>query len=368
MHSTWKRSLRAPLPFVTSSHIPARGSLYLSDRDIRGEVLTKLEIQTDHPDHPFDEQEQIQPCSIDLRLSNVVWRPRKANWLRRTIRRGPTVDLRRSHVEEMDPRRNWRRVELTAGESVTIWPGQVLMTCIYERFRIPAGYAGKIEGRSSYARIGLSVHCTGDFINPGWDGFMPLQLFNASPFPIKILPYLPICQLMIISLSSDPERSYGDHELASKYVNDDGGPSYWWRDRNVKELHARLGNANVPARIQNEIVDLVKFEDPELLERFERFAGRMRISRVDNADAVLDDFASKEGHRKWADRAAGFPFAVGFAISAGLLVTSYESWHLVVWIATLVAAAGAIYAVNRRDAAYLDSRELAALRAKKRDS
>lgn len=284
------------------------------------------------------------------------------------MRRGPTVDLRKSHVEEMDPRRNWRRVELADGESLTIWPGQVLMTCIYERFQIPPGYAGKIEGRSSYARIGLAVHCTGDFINPGWDGFMPLQLFNASPFPIKVLPYLPVCQLMVVSLSSEPERSYGDEELASKYVNDDGGPSYWWRDRNVKELHARLGSANVPLGIQNEIVGLVKFEDPELLDRFERFAGRMRIGRVDNADAVLDAFAKKEGRRKWLDRAAGFPFAAGFAISVGILATAYEPWHLAIWIATLLAAAGAMHAVNRHDAAYLDSRELVGLRTKNRSS
>jgi deoxycytidine triphosphate deaminase len=341
--------------------------LYLSDRDIRG-VLADLAISTAHPDHEFDPGEQIQPCSIDLRLSNVVWKRRKSHWLRRLLRRGPSVDLRKSHVEEMDPRREWRKVELADGEFLTIWPGQVLMTRIYERFRIPDEYAGKIEGRSSYARIGLSIHCTGDFINPGWDGFMPMQLFNASPFPIKILPYLPICQLMIIRLSSLPERTYGDEALASKYVNDDGGPSYWWRDRNVKALHAQLGSANIPTGIQNEIVDLVRFEDPELLERFESFVARKRLGQVENADTLLDDFAKKEGRRRWWDRAAGFPFALGFAISAGLLATGFEWWHVVVWAGTAVSSLGALYAVNHRDAAYLNFRELAALRARNRDS
>jgi hypothetical protein len=238
------------------------------------------------------------------------------------------------------------------------------MTRIYERFRIPDEYAGKVEGRSSYARIGLAIHCTGDFINPGWDGFMPLQLYNASPFPIKILPYLPICQLMIIRLSSIPERTYGDEDLASKYVNDDGGPSYWWRDRSVAKLHTQLGNANVPATIQSEIVDFVRFEDPELLERFERFVARKRIGQVDNADGVLDEFARKETRRKWTDRAVGFPFLLGFAFSIGLLTIRYESWHVLVWAVTALASLGALYAVDRRDAAYLDTRGLAALRAK----
>lgn len=199
--------------------------MYLSDRDIRA-LLPDLSFQTDHPDHPFVDTEQIQPCSVDLRLSNVFWTRRRGHWLRRLVRRGPTVDLRKSHIQEIDPRREWRRAALAEGQSITIWPGQVVMGRIYESFRVPDEFAGKIEGRSSYARIGLAIHCTGDFINPGWHGFMPLQLFNASPFPIRILPYLPICQLMLISLSSRPDRTYGDDELASKYINDDGGPSY----------------------------------------------------------------------------------------------------------------------------------------------
>lgn len=341
--------------------------MYLSDRDLRA-ALDQLEISTDHPDHRFEPDEQIQPCSIDLRLSNIFWKRRKTHWLRRRLKLGPTVDLRRSHVEEIDPRREWRRVGLTDGESMTIWPGQVLMGRIYERFRIPDDLAGKVEGRSSYARIGLAVHCTGDFINPGWDGFMPLQLYNASPFPIKILPYLPICQLMLIRLSSPPERTYGDEELASKYVNDDGGPSYWWRDKNVERLHMRLAGANIPIGIQREIVDLVRFEDPELLERFERFVGRRRIGRVDNVDSVLDAFASSEGRRKWLDRACGAPFALAFAISAGLLTVAYEPWHVLVWILTALAVIGLIYAVDRRDAAYLDKRALTSLRAQKNAS
>lgn len=248
---------------------------------------------------------------------------------------------------------------------MTIWPGQVVMARIYESFQVPPEYAAKVEGRSSYARIGLAVHCTGDFINPGWSGYMPLQLFNASPFPIKILPYLPICQLMLVPLTSEPERSYGDEDLASKYVNDDGGPSYWWRDRSVKALHSKLGSANVPVGIQDEIVDLVRFEDAEMLSRFERFVSRKRVGQVDNAEVLLEEFAGKEGRRRWLDRAAAFPFGFGLALSVGLLTVPFATWHLAVWLFTAAAALGAVYAVNRRDGEYLDRRALAALQAKR---
>jgi deoxycytidine triphosphate deaminase len=339
--------------------------LYLSDRDIRG-LLPDLGFQADHPDHPFDASDQIQPCSVDLRLSNVFWLRRRSHRFRRALRRGPTVDLRRSHVEEIDPRREWRKAELTDGESVTIWPGQVVMTRIYERFTVPAAYAGKIEGRSSYARIGLAIHCTGDFINPGWSGYMPLQLFNASPFPIKVLPYLPICQLMLVPVSSPPERSYGDAALASKYVNDDGGPSYWWRDRSVQALHEKLGQVNVPLGIQNEVVDLVKFEDSEMLLRFQSFLASRRSGKIDNTESVLDEFAASEGRRKWLDRLASAPFLGALALSIGLLTIAYEPWHWIVWVATLLLSGGAIYALDRRDATYLDRRALDALRARRR--
>jgi len=240
------------------------------------------------------------------------------------------------------------------------------MTRIYEGFRIPDEYAGKIEGRSSYARIGLAVHCTGDFINPGWHGYMPLQLLNASPFPIRVLPFLPICQLMLIPLTSKPDRTYGDEELASKYVNDDGGPSYWWRDRSVKALHADLGGANVPQGIQNEIVDLVRFEDVEMLGRFERFVSRKRVGQIDNAETLLDQFASSEDRRRWVDRAVGFPFLLGLTISVGLLTIGFEWWHVAVWVATAILGLGSVYAVNHRDAEYLGRRELGKLRAKHR--
>jgi deoxycytidine triphosphate deaminase len=338
--------------------------MYLSDRDIR-ELLPELEFETRHPNHPFDADEQIQPCSIDLRLSNVFWRRRRVLWLRKWLRRGPTVDLRRSHMQEIDPRRDWRKVDLLDNESVTIRPGQIITTRIYEHFRIPPGYAGKVEGRSSYARLGLSIHCTGDFINPGWHGFLPLQLFNASPFPIRVLPYLPICQLMIIKLTSRPDRSYGDDDLASKYVNDDGGPSYWWRDKTVIALHKELGNASLPLAIQNEIVDLVRFEDVEVLDRFEHFVSRKRVGQVDNADTLLSQFARKETERKWIDRATGIPFLVLFALGIGFLTTGYQWWHLLFWGAAILSSVGAIYAVYKRDGEYLDRKMLDRLRAER---
>lgn len=256
-------------------------SVYLSDTDIR-ELLPVLDIHAGDDAYPFDAESQIQPCSIDLRLSPVFWKPSRR--VRHTggllPRRGVTVDLRQSAMHELSPRWGWRQLELSEGSTITLGPGQIVMARIYERFAIPPSCAGKVEGRSSYARLGLFVHCSGDFINPGWSGFMPLQLFNAGPYPLKVGPFLPVCQLKLVQLSSTPARSYGNVALQSKYVNDDGGPSFWWRDQQVQKVRDRLACVSVTDQIQREITDLI---------RFQRSAAAGAVSALRRGAAGSDD-------------------------------------------------------------------------------
>ena len=234
---------------------------------------------------------------------------------------------------------------------------------IYERFVIPKEYAGKIEGRSSYARMGLMVHCTGDFINPGWSGYMPLQLYNAGPVPLQIYPYLSICQLMLVKLTSTPTRTYGDEELQSKYINDDGGPSYWWRERRVKQLQERMENANVALGIQRRVVELVRFEDPDLLEHFERYVLRRRPRDLQNADSLLDAFSAREDRRRLYDTVAKWAFpALFLALVGSAFARPYGLPHLVLLLATLGAGAWAGLAWFWHPATYLGRRELQAIR------
>lgn len=68
--------------------------------------------------------------------------------------------------------------------------------------------SARIEGRSRVARLGLTVHCTGDYINPGFAGAMPLQIINHNFFPIVLYPYIGICQMILYELSEVPLVSY----------------------------------------------------------------------------------------------------------------------------------------------------------------
>jgi deoxycytidine triphosphate deaminase len=261
-------------------------------------------------------------------------------------------------VHALDPLRDWKRYELAEGETLTIKPGGVLMGRVHERFRIPGNLAGKIEGRSSFARLGLAVHCTGDFINPGWEGFMPLQLVNCGPYPIRITPYLAVCQLVLVQLSATPERTYGDPDLKSKYENDEGGPSKWFRDASVRRLQERLGEVDTSERMQQEIVAKVRFADVEVLDRFDRFVAARRLGDLENATDLLDQFASREDRRRLLDAVAIGSVALFLSADLGSLFVPFGAPHLVLILLTILSFLAGFAGYVRRSVGYLGKREI----------
>ncbi|HEY2282112.1 MAG TPA: dCTP deaminase [Solirubrobacteraceae bacterium] len=327
--------------------------MYLTDRDIR--VLSdEMGLTGPNPEHPFEPDRQIQPCSIDLRISNVFWKPRRRRRLwRRILGREIVIDLRRSNIHDLDALRDWKRVEVNEGQHVTLKPGHMIMGRVYERFKMPVSCAGKIEGRSSFARLGLAIHCTGDFINPGWEGYMPLQLTNLGPYPLRLAPYFSICQLMLVRLSGEPEKSYGDENLRSKYINDDGGPSLWWRDARVEQLQKRLGSSNATEAIRQQIVDRVRFENTAVIARLQRDLDHKRVNQIENADQVLGDFAGREKRRRLTDNVfLALPLLLGATALAGIFAP-FGVW-LVVFVVLFVASLiPAFLAFERRDDGYL---------------
>jgi hypothetical protein len=173
---------------------------------------------------------------------------------------------------------------------------------------------------------------------------------------------------MIIPLSTESEQTYGS-EIESKYVNDDGGPSYWWRDKRVEVVHERLGAVNVPDAIQNDIVDLVRFKDAALLDRFEVFVANQKLGRVDNADSILDRFSRREDRRRLLDQMAIVPLLIAFAASiASAFLPPFAFADYLLWALTVLLVVPAIYSIDRRDAEYLGRREVVAARAKRTGS
>jgi deoxycytidine triphosphate deaminase len=331
--------------------------MYLCDRDLRA-LLPELDFRAEAGAEVFTEAEQVQPASVDLRLGTVFWRPIKRF----------TLDLRKTKLLEIEPRRYYRRSVLGAGESIVLKPGELLLARTLEEFTIPNGHAAELTGRSSFARLGLMVSSTGGFINPGWRGRMPLQLVNFSPNPIRLFSGLPICQIRILRLSGLSERAYGHPTLDSKYMNDDGGPSYWWRDKRITKLHQVLSEKCVAQRIQKQIDEIIGQTEPEIIERLENLVTKMKLSELENADSLLDRFAEAEDgrrtRRQWAILLSRGSFTVG--ITASLWVANkppIKWWHFLVWGIGLLLVCLSIYAFRTEVGDHLGAKEL---RARKR--
>lgn len=326
--------------------------MYLSDKDIIGK-LSEMQIEADKSEYPFNPDEQIQPCSIDLRLSNVFWEPMRVK----------SIDLRKSRLLDLSPRRYWKKIILQKGECITLKPGKLLLGRVYEKFTIPIGCCGKIEGRSSFARIGLGIHCTQDFINPGWRGHMPLELFNYSPNPIKLFPYIPICQVMLILLSSNPSRVYGMEGLQSKYMDDDGGPSYWWRDKRIKSLQKTFQEVDISISIQERVLNKIGPQEPEIMERFERFVEKTPKSNLENADTLLELFLKAEKRRKLKDQILKGIFYILFPTLGSASVGIYFSRpftfeHYILWGLTSISIFPFIHALKALPEKYFEEQIL----------
>ena len=333
----------------------------LCDKDIK-QILQDMAFVTANPDEPFRQEEQIQPCSIDLRLDNTFWMPRSEH----------AIDLRRSQLLEVDPRRHYRPLTpLQPGECIQLKPGKLIMGRVYEEFRVPPGYSAEIIGRSSFSRMGIMIHCSDGFINPGWRGHMPLQLVNFSASTIKLFPYIPICQLRIFKLSQPSERVYGHEEIQSKYANDDGGPSYWWRDKRIQRLHEKMRRVSVASAIQDDIMRRMGPQQPAILERFERYIDAQKVGNLQSADHLLDAFSRVEDTRRWfrriwlTVRRAAFPSMLPISLALLIATGQIESpnpWlyygHLISWLLTLMSLPATIWAFRREVGDHFGKAEL----------
>lgn len=327
--------------------------MFLTDAEIKAR-LDEFAFASEDPQQPFNVDGQVGPCSIDLRLSSQFWR------LRPRWRRGRRpIRIGRVSLEEVKPRRQWQRVQLRDTQVVRLRPREMVIARTAEEFRIPPDCAALIQGRSSYARLGLSVHPSAGFINPGWSGQFPLPLMNESDATLEIPRLVAICQLMVIPLATEPEEDYAAR--ASKYQQDDGGPSYWWRDKVLTEL---VGN--LPGNIGDNLVRdlgeaLSKFPE-DLVHALDEYLDLDRGHAWSDAEALLDDFATVERNKKWRSWSAEALLAgVGTSLAASSPFVGLPQpgvFSLLGGVA-LVLAAGYHHAVRRE---FFDERRLRQLR------
>lgn len=104
------------------------------------------------------------------------------------------------------------------GEAFYLHPGQLALATTLESVRLPSNIVGWLDGRSSLARLGLMVHVTAHRIDPGWEGKVVLEFFNAGKLPLALRPQMAIGALSFEILSGYAARPYLSRKDA-KYKN-----------------------------------------------------------------------------------------------------------------------------------------------------
>ena len=162
--------------------------MVLSDRTIR-EQLAEGRLVID----PFDDA-LVQPSSVDVRVAGA-FRVFHNN-------RQPFIDVRRPSDELTD------LVEITGDEPFILHPGEFVLGSTVERVAIPDDLVARLEGKSSLGRLGLLIHSTAGYIDPGWDGHITLELSNVARLPITIYKDMKIGQLSFLQLTTPVDTPY----------------------------------------------------------------------------------------------------------------------------------------------------------------
>ena len=173
-------------------------SSVLSDGTIRrlvGEGRIKID--------PWDPQ-MVQPASVDLQARRLLPRLPQSQDARPSTWRRRHQDLT-EHVRVDD------------GDEFVIHPTEFVLGRTAEVVELPDDVVARIEGKSSLGRLGLIVHATAGFVDPGFSGSLTLEITNFNSVPIVLRPGLPIAQLSFMTLDRPAERPYGHPDLGSHY-------------------------------------------------------------------------------------------------------------------------------------------------------
>ena len=169
----------------------------LSDGTIR-RLVDEGRISID----PWD-PEMVQPASVDLKLgpSFRVFHNHRL----------PAIDLAEP------PQGVTEHVRVEDDQSFVSLPREVVLVPTVVSVAMPHDLVARIEGKSSLGRLGLIVHATAGFVDPGFSGNLTLEITNLTRVPIVLWPGKPIAQLSFMALDRPAERPYGHPDLGSHY-------------------------------------------------------------------------------------------------------------------------------------------------------
>lgn len=159
---------------------------------------------------PYD-NDNVEPASVDLRLGSDFIKYEQP----RTV-----IDTKDSD----DGATQLERAATARGEmdSITIEQGDFVIATTKETIRLPDFLAATVVGRSSLGRLGVEIHKTAGFVDPGFEGEITLEIVNDNPNPVRLYPDQRVAQIVFYNLFEhmDAENPYGHED--SQYQNQSG--------------------------------------------------------------------------------------------------------------------------------------------------
>ena len=175
--------------------------MIFSDRSIRA-AIESGSIQID----PYEES-HVQPSSVDLRVGDGF----------RVF-----VNHKYSEIDPRSPQDDLTQLVEVGEDAFMLHPGEFVLGSTLERVKLGNDVVARLEGKSSLGRLGLLIHSTAGFVDPGFEGHITLELSNVATLPIAIYPGMKIGQISFYQMTTSADFPYGSPELGSKYQGQSG--------------------------------------------------------------------------------------------------------------------------------------------------
>lgn len=171
------------------------------------ETIKKMVLKDDIHIAPIPKDVQFQPSSLDLRLDYIF------------------TQYSHSKIPTIDTKNKWMNLQEKTNVTILkyrhdpfiIQPNDFVLAQTMENIRLPDDIVGIVEGRSSFGRLGLLIHATAGYIDPGFEGKITLEIKNLNTIPLAIYPEQRICQIVFQTMDKNSKYPYGSEGLGSKY-------------------------------------------------------------------------------------------------------------------------------------------------------
>lgn len=178
--------------------------MVLSDKEI-----LKALLQNELVVNPISNIKQIGSCSVDIRLGTKF---KYLKIVKQTHFDITNIEKLKEEIDEYS-----EEIKLGFSEPFILHPKEFVLGSTLEYLKLPNNLTARLEGRSTWGRVGLQIHSTAGLVDPGFEGCLTFELHNLGKLPLPLFPGVRIGQLVFyptnfvgVSYSAKQQAKYHD--------------------------------------------------------------------------------------------------------------------------------------------------------------